>query len=204
MKFIALVLILFLLSCSQSVDSITNDERVDTSKKWEPKLPTTNRRFQWFLAEIPEVTLPIKIKGCEVDYTEFPLFNEENPSPYIDGYAYVVGQFETNGEYVAVITLGAADCMLPIITTYNSHGETIDRKTIAIGYCGSGPCFECEEFMTLKEDFSLYTADTLTTTDCDDDYHPIPGTERIEVIYQEGRLTSTGRIELSEEMNKEL
>jgi hypothetical protein len=44
----------------------------------------------------------------------------------------------------------------------------------------------------------------MKTSECDEDYNPIPGTESIEVIYKEGRLTETGKIELSEELKKEI
>lgn len=95
--------------------------------------------------------------------------------------------------------------MLPVpkpwvINTYKLTGEKIDRKTIAIGYCGLAPCFECEEFMTLRADYTIYTADTIRTAECDGNYQPIAGTEKIEVVHKEGKLTETGSIELSEEV----
>ena len=192
------------MSCSQVDKNKSDNENSNTTSKSVTELPQVNDQFQSFLDQFPKIELPIKIKGCEADYENLAEFNEENPSPFIQDYSYAVGQIKTNGNYVSVITLGVADCLLPVITTYKLTGEKIDSKTIAIGYCGSGPCFECEEFMTLKEDFTIYTADTMKISECDDDYNSIPGTESIEVIYKEGRLTEKGEIELSDEMKKEI
>lgn len=204
MKILLPILTLFLLSCSQVDNSKTENNDVTETTKPAIEFPQVNDKFQPFLDKFPKLELPVKIKGCEAEYENLTEFNEENPSDYVPNQSFAVGQIRTNGNYVSVITLGVADCMLPVITTYKLTGEQIDSKTIAIGYCGDGPCFECEEFMTIKEDFSIYTADTMINSECDDDYNPIPGTESIEVIYKEGRLTEKGEIDLSDEMKKEI
>lgn len=198
MKNLLPILTLLLISCAQTDKGNTNENPSET------EVPQVNEQFQAFLDKFPKLELPIEIKGCEVDYQGLTEFNEENPSPYLQNHSFAVGQIKTNGNYVSIITLGVADCLLPTLTTYKLTGEKIDHKTIAIGYCGTAPCFECEEIMTLKADFTLYTADTMKTSECDEDYNPIPGTERVEVIYKEGQLTETGVIELSEEIKKKI
>lgn len=198
MKNLLPILTLLLISCTPTDKSKTNENPSET------ELPQVNEQFQAFLDKFPKLELPIEIKGCDVDYHGLTEFNDENPSPYLQDHSFAVGQIKTNGNYVAVITFGVADCLLPVLTTFKPTGEKIDSKTIAIGYCGMAPCFECEEVMTIKADFTLYTADTMKTSECDEDYNPIPGTERIEVIYKEGRMTETGVIKLSEEIKKKI
>lgn len=192
------------MSCSHVGNSKTKNNKVIKTTKPAIEFPQVNDQFQPFLDKFPKLELPLKIKGCEADYENLIEFNEENPSDYVSNQSFAVGQIRTNGNYVTVITLGVADCLLPVITTFKLTGERIDSKTIAIGYCGDGPCFECNEFMTIKEDFSIYTADTMKTSECDDDYNSISGTESIDVIYKVGRLTEKGKIELSDEMKKEI
>lgn len=204
MKILIPILIVFLISCSQADKNKAKKDKSTTKTKLEAELPQVNEQFQSFLDKFPKIELPFLVKGCEANYEELTELNEENSSPYVQDYSYAIGQIKTNGNYVSVITLGVAECLLPVLTTYKLTGEKIDGKTIAIGYCGSGPCFECEEFMTLKEDFTIYTADTMKISECDNDYNPIPDTERIEVIYKEGRLTEKGEIELSDEVKKEI
>lgn len=199
------LLALLLFSCSAPENSETQKEQnQNVQGKGEEAIPQAEDPFQIFLDQFPQLDLPISLKGCEINPKGLVVFNEDHPSPYIQDYAFAVGQFPSNGEYVSVITLGAADCLLPIMTTFSAAGEQIDQKTIAIGYCGSGPCFECEEFMVLEADYSIYTADTLRTSDCDENYNPIEGTQTVKVIYREGKLTETGKIELSEEIKKQL
>jgi hypothetical protein len=214
-KIIYGLILTLLFSCSADsskddensiISEIQTDQKViekDTlSSELEKSLPQVNDQFKLFLDEFPKIELPIIIKACKIDYSELTVFNNENPSPYVSDYAIALGQIKTNGNYIGTITLGAADCMLPVITTYKLNGEKIDSKTIAIGYCGSGPCFECEEFMTLKLDYELFTADTIKTADCDEDYNPIVGTEKTKIIYKKGRLTKIGLIELTEEIEE--
>lgn len=163
---------------------------------------TDNQQFPAFLASIPQVDLPIRIRGCEIPDEDFSEVDTELSNPFTEDDMYVIGQIQSNGDYVSVLTLGEADCMLPVLNTFTFEGKPISRETIAIGYCGADPCFACTETMVLTADFSIYTADTIITTECDDNYQPIPGTEKIEVVYREGTLTELGSIELSEELRK--
>jgi hypothetical protein len=106
--------------------------------------------------------------------------------------------FKTNGDYYAVIKLGLADCALPVLATYDKRGKQIDEKCICIGYCGDGPGFTCEEFAIIRTDFSIYTADTMSTMEIDSLGNEVEGTLQRSVLYKKGRLLSTGRIELTD------
>ena len=204
MKTLIPIFILFLISCSKNEQVNTEMDNSSTNAKLETELPQVNDQFQSFLDKFPKIELPVQIKACEIKYDGLVELNVDSQSPFIKDISYVVGQINTNGNYISVITLGVTDCLLPVVTTYKLTGEEIDRKTISIGYCGPDPCYDCEEFMTLKEDFTIYTSDTIITTECDDAFESIPGTERVKVIYKEGRLTENGVIELSDEIKKEI
>ena len=43
---------------------------------------------------------------------------------------------------------------------------------------------------------------TIKTLDCDDNFNAIVGTEKIKVVYKEGKITNEGIIELTEEIEK--
>ncbi len=88
------------------------------------------------------------------------------------------------------------------MTTYKLNGERIDSKTIAVGGCGQGPCFECEELMEIDKELNIYTANKLKYYDCDEDYNEIKGTEKTETIFKSGKLTEKGIIELTAELKK--
>jgi hypothetical protein len=105
---------------------------------------------------------------------------------------------------VAVIYLGLADCTLPYLITYTPKGEKIDEGFFGIGGCGAGPGFECEEFMTIRKDFTVYTSDTILSADVDSLGYNIKSTEEYFVLYKEGKILPNGKIELSAEIKKKL
>lgn len=190
MKTIIPLLFFLFLSCQKEKPT----EPVEASES-TAAIPKVNDEFQVFLDKFPEVELPITIEGCSYNTSKLK---------QLEIGKYAVGKFRTNGNYIATISLSAADCFLPILTTYKLTGEKIDSKEIAIGYCDDGPCYECNEYMLLMRDGKIYTCDTMKTYDCDDDYNEIKGTERIKVVYKQGNLTGKGKIELSGELKKEL
>ncbi len=179
------------------------------SKKSEKPISETqevNDQFQVFMDQFPKVELPLIINGCLDEILELPKLDFEISSEYSSDakYEHIYGIIPSNGNYITTITLGSADCFIPIITTYRLNGERINSKPISIGYCGPDPCYECIESMTIKSDYRIYVADTIKTYDCDKNYNAIVGTERIKVVYKEGKLNENGVIELTEEITQKI
>ncbi len=159
--------------------------------------------FGQFLEKYKEVELPLVVRACNVNtdglerYSDIDtLYMRQGTIPYC--------RFKTNGDYVAVISLGMADCLLPVLTTWTKDGKQIDQQDIAIGYCGSGPGFECDEFMTLDKYFTLYTSDTISSVDIDSLGQEIQETKKKYVYYRKGRLLNSGKIELSDTVRQNL
>jgi hypothetical protein len=197
-------MIFLLLSCrTESKDKKVETQTTD-SKQGEAIFPQVNDEFDDFLRYFDKAKLPIEIKGCYLSEKEMQEFKGDLYRKYVDEYHYGYKQIPTNGTYVATITLGAADCFLPVLTTYKLTGEKIDSKSISIGYCGSDCGYSCEEYMIIKEDYSIYVSDTISSSECDSLGNIIPGTTENYVIYKTGELVITGEIELSEEIRKEL
>ncbi|AUC16514.1 hypothetical protein BTO06_15745 [Tenacibaculum sp. SZ-18] len=192
-KTIILIGIILFISCK------TENNK---SEKLTSEIPQVNDQFQSFINQFPEIKLPIKIKGCEDDFQPLTELKKEISSPYEKEPYYAFGKINTNGAYIATISLGAADCFLPILTTYELNGERIDSKTIAIGGCGQGPCFECEELVEIDEELNVYIANNLKYYECNEDYEEIKGTKKEETIYKTGKLTQKGKIELTKELKK--
>ena len=183
------ILLLFLFSCSQQEIKDVKSDKKNTG--------INDMEFESFLKLFPQIKLPVFIEGCKINAENLHYFSDTTSSAYVETGSYAYGQFKSNGNYKSVITLGIAECLLPEIITYSLNGHIIDRKTIAIGYCGDEPCFECLESMTLNQDFTIYTADTMITSKCDEDFNPILGTETMKIIFKEGKLTEDGIIKLS-------
>ncbi|MDI9871744.1 hypothetical protein [Flectobacillus roseus] len=150
------------------------------------------------------MTLPIAIKGCGMNFDNFKHFDGKQFSKYTDEYSLAYGHIVTNGNYLATITMTAGDCYVPVLTTYKLTGEKIDQKTISVGGCGSGPGFNCEEFMIIRKDFSIYTSDSISTFEYDSLGNEIEGTRKYYVNYIKGKMLKNGKIEMSNPVNKPL
>ena len=184
--------IVLFLNCKESNEKITDNSNV---------IPMVNNQFQIFINQFPEIELPIKIIGCNVNFEELQLLNPEVSKPYQVKPYYVYGKIKTNGNYMATITLGAADCFLPILTTYTLTVEEIDSKTIATGSCDEGPCFICEEIMEVDENLQIAIINNITYSECDDNQESINGTEKKETVLIKGNLTTDGVIHFKNESN---
>jgi hypothetical protein len=186
LKFTGALCFLFLLSCKSS------NSKIEIKKK---AIPT-------FLNEYRFTTLPLKIRGCKEN--GLPLMNNSDLEKTQDDGTIPYCTFNTNGEYYAVIRLGLADCFLPQLITYDLNGKKIDAKTIAIGYCGCGPGFHCEEFTVIQKDFTIYTSDTISIAEVDSLGYEIKSTLEKYIVYKKGKLLNTGKIELTGEIKKVL
>lgn len=203
MNKILFIMLIVLISNCKSENK--NDKR-STSKLKKPisEIPKVNDQFQVFIDQFPTRELPIKIYGCKDEILDLPKLDVKLSQGFIKEpeYEHIYGIIPTNGTYISIITLGEADCFIPIINTYKLNGDKIDSKPISIGYCGFDACYECVEAMTIDSKYQIYVADTTKTYDCDDNYKAIAGTEKIKVVYQNGELNKNGIIELSQEKEK--
>lgn len=199
MKRILIIMFLgsvIMFSCGQSINEKTKlNENMHSEIEDE---------FSNYLKNFKLINLPISIKGCKIDADGFKQFEGKELGKYEEEYSLAYGQIPTNGNYIAIITLAAADCYLPILTTYKKNGEMIDRKTIAIGGCGSDCGFSCEEYMTINKDYTFYTSDTISSYTCDSLGNETPGTYEYYVAYRKGKLLTNGKIEMGEEIKQPL
>jgi hypothetical protein len=162
-------------------------------------------QFNTFLAKFKPCQLPVRISGC--DHMVFPDGHELDylKDTTIDGVGYAYGTIKSNGDYITVVSLAAADCLLPFITTFDKLGNKIDQNQIAIAKCGDGPGFTCHETMVIGTDYSLFTVDTMTSQETDSLDNIIAGGKTsTQVIYRKGKLLTNGKIELSEEVSDTL
>ncbi|WP_243472543.1 hypothetical protein [Winogradskyella sp. MH6] len=203
-RILFLIAIVLISSCKTE----NKNEENQTTKPQEPvsEIPKVKGQFQMFLDQFPTKRLPVKIYGCSDEILGLPKLDIKLSAKYSKEaeYEHIYGIIPSNGNYISTITLGEAECFVPTLNTYKLNGEKIDSKPIFIGYCGSDPCYECVESMTINSDYRFYVADTIKTSDCDGNFKAIAGTEKIKVVYKEGKLTEKGIIELTEEIEKEV
>ena len=155
-----------------------------------------------FLKQYNLTSLPIKMKGCIAD--GLPLVSLDSLNADIEDGSLPYCTFKTNGDYYAVIRLGIADCTLPNLITYDKTGHVIDERELAIGYCGDGPGFHCEEFASIGKDYSIYTSDTISVASINNFGEEIKGTTESYIIYKKGRLLSSGKIVLTDTIRQKI
>jgi hypothetical protein len=158
--------------------------------------------FQQFLSHFNKVDLPITIYHCSSDADENLYHFAKKEYEYIDTeFRSAYAQIPTNGDYIAIITLAPAECMLPILTTLSFDGKIIDETQLAVG--GGADCgFIDNMSVTIAADFSIYVCDSTISYDCDSIGEEIKDTRSEYVLYQEGKLLTNGKIELSKEKKK--
>lgn len=200
---VILTIILF-YSCQSNKDSSTQSDKEkqeNLTNKYSGFIQV-NDEFTMYLDNFEKAELPITMKGCLMNSDGLKEFDGKKFSKYNSDNSYAYRQISTNGTYIATITLGLADCILPVLTTYKPTGEIIDKKTIAIGRCGFDCGFSCEEYMSIDKNYSIYTSDTISTYVCDSLGNETPGTYEYYVAYRSGKLTKDGKIILSDEKKK--
>jgi len=197
-KVIIYIFIIFLFACQFNPGNNRECTEKDTHAKEDQSLVTDS--FSIYLSNFKELNLPVVIKPCRDEPKNLVSFDGQKFKKYRKDIGFAYGQIPTNGDYIAIITLGISDCLLPVLTTYKTDGQIIDEKTISIGYCGFDCGYDCREFMTLEEDYVIFVSDTINTYECDSLGYEILGTREHYVIYKKGRLLNNGRIELTDEM----
>ncbi len=194
MKIILILFFVCLAACQSTAEKNTKEQ---TGYK-------KDSIFSLYLQNFKKIGLPVVVKACKTNPEKLILLDKKEFSDYTGGFAWAYGQIPANGNYVVLITLSAADCYLPVVTTFRPDGRKIAQETIAIGGCGSDCGFECEEFMTLRKDHTFYTSDTVSTYACDSLGREIPDTYQYYVTYRKGRILADGRIEMTEETKQPL
>jgi hypothetical protein len=124
---------------------------------------------------------------------EFPNYNQ--------GFSDAFAQIQTNGNYLATILLGYADCNVPVLTTYTYDGNIIDSKDIFIGDTDDVG-YSSLTSTTINKDFTIYVSDSIVVWKIDSLNREIAGTREEYVNYINGKMLENGKIELSKEQRK--
>jgi hypothetical protein len=196
MRIIIILLAIVFVGCS--------GEQKQTESKTVVNKTNNDEGFDAYVKLFPITKLPTVVKGCDMGLDGLYEFDGKEFSQFSAEYSFSLNQIPSNGNFIALISLGAADCFLPVLTTYSLEGEKIDEETIAIGYCGSDCGYSCSEYMTINEDYVIYVSDTISSSECDSLGQVIPSTTENYVIYQEGKLLVDGKIQLNKEKRVDL
>lgn len=145
--------------------------------------------------------LPLEIRPCGMNSSGLQELDPDSAGA--DGFIPYF-TFKTNGDYYALISLGIADCSMPLLSTFDGDGNKIDEKILSISGCNSGPGFICSEYVKIEKDFSIFTCDSVAEMDLENEGHESGKVKARYIRYRQGKLQPDGKIELSAEQRKEL
>jgi hypothetical protein len=178
------------------------------AKPTSPADPTA-AAFKQFLKKFDRLSLPLRLRPSD-DLTTDGL-------PEIDGHTidtlfihtpedicWAYGLLPDTSTVYQLVWLAPADTYQPFLTTFSKTGKKISEAHIGIGGCGADCGFECSETVLINKDLSIYAADTVSTSKCDEQGNIIKGTTRKYVRFTTGNVAADGQIKMTEETEKSL
>jgi len=160
----------------------------------KPATPAIDEQFQTFLNQFPKKDLPLEIVGCAIAFKTLSELKKEISLPYEKNLYYVYSVIPSKGDYISTITLAAADCFIPILTTYKLSGEKIDSKAIATNNCNDGPCSDCKQTVVIDKDSSIKIINYFNYFDCDENGNIKSDQVTKREVAEEVKLTAEGAI----------
>ncbi|MCD6068816.1 MAG: hypothetical protein K0S33_3642 [Bacteroidetes bacterium] len=184
MKTIFTVLILFALFTSCS------DESPVTEHPYE---------FRDFINKFKPVKLPYTWRnGLELG--ELKRIDSVDAAYIKDTASFYYGILEDTTNFFSILTLLPGDEYVPLLTTYDKSGKIISSETIIVRGCSGDPCMSyCSSTGIIKRDLSILAVDSIFVFDCDEFDNRIPGTDSVYIFKREGKLNSSGNIQLGSE-----
>ena len=193
-KILILLIVLIFVSCGRSAKSNENSSDLANDTLQVEQEMTD---FQQYLSHFDTIKLPVSFDICSYKFETYV----ENSSfhTFEDNWTLAFGKIITDN-YIATITLTIGDCFAPILTTYSYDGKVIDTKRIFITDMSDEGHISIANTL-INKDFSILLTDTITNYETDTISGEDIDIEKY-VLYQEGQITKSGKIKLSEEKKK--
>ncbi|MBL8000862.1 MAG: hypothetical protein JNL05_02765 [Flavobacteriales bacterium] len=144
---------------------------------------------------LPPVSLPFRcaLSGPEPRYMTLAPREQRLLNGTNEEQGVAIGLLPDTTVAFHVLWLGAADSWLPMITTFSKQDRRLSIEGLVIGQCGGPePCYTCSETVTIGNDLSVLTTDTVRDCACDTNYAEIPGTCSRHVLKRTGSIGPTG------------
>lgn len=173
----------------------------ETAAKSKDTASANDLLFSQFVKKFPRVPLPLTIKTLEIQTTgvlqkitgrDSMFTNSSDPE---GTWAY--GLLPDTAGNFKLIWLSPADVYVPVLTTFNRHGQRISEIHLGVGACGSDCCFSCAEYITINKDLTIYSVDSIKSCDCDS-AGPQEKTMKKYTRFMTGAIAADGKISMSD------
>jgi hypothetical protein len=156
--------------------------------------------FAQFVKKFPRLGLPLTIKTLDIQSDALQkitgrdsMFTSSSDPEGTRAYGLLP---DTTGNF-KLIWLSPADVYVPILTTFNRHGQRISETHLSVGACGSDCCYSCAEYITINKDMTIYSVDSIKSCDCDS-AGPQEKTMKKYTRFMTGAIAADGKISMSD------
>ena len=195
------------LSCEEDKSNNKHHRKAISNSKKTPQDVTRKVLFEKFIKKFKPLTLPLSIKTLDIQSTAAYRPITEKDSMFINsGYpneTWAYGILPDTSANIQLVWLAPAEIYDPVLTTFTKGGQKISEQHLGVGGCGSDCCFTCDEYIYIKKDRSIYSADSIKSCTCDES-GPKKNTMKKYIRYKTGKIGEDGKISLSGVQEKKL
>jgi len=194
---ISVFLLTIFVACSTKP---SQSEKIDSTNSAKTTVTESNPAFLIFIKKFKFLPLPLTIKTLDIAADSFQKLNAKDnvfiKSEYPDEiYAY--GILPDTADFYKIIWLQPAEIEVPVLTTFSKTGKKISEKYLSVGGCGSDCGFSCAEFITIGQDLTIFSRDSITSSDCDTAGNLKPNTTKKYIRFEKGSVLKSGKIKMS-------
>lgn len=179
------IILILLFSCSRS-----------QTEKSDQAINKLNTDFYSLLEQLPKLKTPLTFRS-DRQIKRDSLVDEKLVSKIQANYPSFnpYGKVYQTDEFIAVIGLGAADILTPVLAIYNKKGELIDSFSL-YPTAGEDIGYHSINIVTLTANQEFYLSDSTVTRKIDKDgTKEIAGTDSVTLHKKRFQITVKGEIE---------
>lgn len=190
------------LGCSSNT---SKQNKNDSNNNAAAKALQSNPDFKGFLRKFKVLSLPLTIKTLEIIVDSSKKLNNKDNAFIKSEYPneiYAYGMLPDTEANYKIIWLAPAEVEVPVLTTFTKDGKKIKEEGLGVGGCGSDCGFSCKEFITINKELTIFSRDSINSTDCDTSGNPMENTTKKYISYKTGKIMKDGKIRMSAILEK--
>ena len=162
--------------------------------------------FRSFINKFKPVKLPLTISIYSITVKDLIQVDDKSSDTlFIKGNESIYEILNDTTDFYYLITCQPADAYVPILNIYNKKGEKLSSESLVVRGCGGGPGIEyCSSTAIIKNDLTIYCADTTKSFEYDSIMRPIPNSRQVICLYKDGKINPDGTINMSDEKRKKI
>ena len=109
-----------------------------------------------------------------------------------------LGMLPDTTNFYGIVWLAPAEVYQVVLSTFTKKGEMINERQLGVGGCGTDCGFMCSETLLIRPDNTIYSADSVASSICNEAGEILRGTTKKYVKMITGSVQVNGKIDLYE------